>query len=339
MSVEEFDLIDRYFRRIHSDGVSADADLLQGIGDDGAIFRTHFDQWVVVSDTFVVGHHCPLTTSAVDIGHKCLAVNLSDLAAMNAQPQYGILNVALPRFDAQWLQAFSDGFFALAQQYGVQLIGGDTTRSEQAVISVTLMGKKQSSGFLRHYAQVGDDVWVSHAIGAGGVGLALVNAQEKTMGRDEKHSSMACVNWLNRPQPQLKLAQALGEKVHGAIDVSDGLLAECQHLAKASQVTVTLDWDKIPMVDPSWHPAVALSPMELLTSGDDYQLLFTASASHRQHIQRLIGDHAIGVTDSPPSQPIGKVEAVLSGESPQVRVRKGQVWLELPRTLGYQHGN
>jgi thiamine-monophosphate kinase len=309
--LNEFELIARYFAdtRVRRD------DVVMGIGDDAAIVQPPpGTQLVISTDTLVEGIHFPRDTPPADVGHKALAVNLSDLAAMGADPAWFTLNLTLPQPDAAWLHAFAAGLFALARRFHIQLVGGDTTRGPLS-ISITVHGFVPTGTALRRRgAQPGDGIYVSGALGDAALGLRLIQGQLTLP--DEYHAPV--LERLNRPVPRVEAGRALRGLASSCIDVSDGLLADLGHILEASDVGATLDLKRIPVspaydcvfADLGWEPA--------LTGGDDYELCFTLPPAH----EREFKSHA-------PSQPggfslIGEIEAApglrVQDESGQVRV-------------------
>lgn len=276
MSEGEFDLIARIRRRI-----AARDDVALGIGDDCALLAPPPGmQLAVTMDTLNAGVHFPADTAPADIGWKALAVNLSDLAAMGAQPAWCTLALSLPQADAAWLEAFCDGFLALAQAHGIALVGGDTTRGPLAV-TLTAHGFVPAGEALRRDgACVGDEVWVSGTLGdaagalaqwqAGGVIAPPLRAR------------------LDRPTPRVALGLALRGIASSCIDISDGLLADLAHIARASGVGAELEADALP-ASPALGAAFASEAMRRLqaTGGDDYELCFTAAATQREAVQAL----------------------------------------------------
>mgnify|MGYP003599228345 FL=1 len=264
----EFSIIDQYFKRASASDVSL------GIGDDSAIITPPSSQQLVIcTDTLVAGRHFPLNTSAHAIGWKSVAVNLSDLAAMGARPHSILLALSLPNVDHQWLAEFSRGLFECCDQFGVALIGGDTTQSSQLTISVTALGWiEHGQAITRAGAQVGDYICVSGQIGDAAYAL--------------KHLGHPLQQRLNYPTPRCHLGQKLKGLASSMIDISDGLAQDLGHILKASQVGAKLLLELLPIDDTlrelslqqAWHYA--------LSGGDDYELCFTISP---QNYEKLSG--------------------------------------------------
>src|SRR5574340_1342292 len=227
----EFDLIRRFFTR-------ATPGALLGVGDDAALLQVEAGNVLAVStDMLVSGTHFLPDADPFLLGHKALAVNLSDLAAMGAAPRWATLAVALPEADEAWLAQFSAGFFALADQHGVELVGGDTTRGPLN-LCVTIFGEVPAQLALRRSgARAGDEVWVSGTLGD--AALALAHLQGRIALSDAEFA--ACAPALHRPQPRVALGLALRGIASSAIDISDGLLADLGHILDASQLGAQLD--------------------------------------------------------------------------------------------------
>ena len=266
----EFDLIDRFFRRPTRHTVL-------GVGDDAALLSpTPGCELAVSVDMLVAGRHFFDEVDPEALGHKTLAVNLSDLAAMGATPRWALLAGALPEADETWLAAFARGFFALADAHGVDLAGGDTTHGPLN-LCVTILGEVPPGQALRRSgARPGDAVYVSGALGA----AALAVAQHRgriTLTRDEL---APCESALLRPVPRVALGERLRGVATAAIDVSDGLVGDLGHVLDASGAGATLDLAAIPRA-PAIERVLAGSQRELalaclLAGGDDYELCFTA---------------------------------------------------------------
>jgi thiamine-monophosphate kinase len=283
----EFDLIRRYFTR-HADSA------VLGVGDDCALLQPRPGmQLAVSSDMLVEGRHFLPGTDARRLGHKTLAVNLSDLAAMGADARWALLAIALPSADEEWLEAFSAGFFSLAQSSGVDLVGGDTTRGPLC-LSVTVIGELPGGLALRRDgARVADDVWVSGFTGEAALGLAHLQGTLRLPDR----AAALCVERLEMPQPRLELGGRLRGMASAAIDVSDGLLADLGHVLQASGVGAVIEFDRLPRSDALRQCADAvLAEQCLLAGGDDYELLFTAPSSHRDEIAAIGADLGVPVT-------------------------------------------
>lgn len=278
--MNEFDLIRRYFAQ-HG---PQRGDVPLGIGDDAALLAPPPGQVLATTvDTLQAGVHFPLDTCAEDIGYKSLAVNLSDLAAMGAQPAWVTLALSLPTVDEAWLAGFARGFFQLANIHNVQLVGGDTTRGPLS-ISVQAQGfVPQAQALRRSGAQVGDGVFVTGTLGDAGAGLAV--AQGKlTIHSPQRESLLAR---LNRPTARIAAGLALRAIATAAIDVSDGLAQDLQHILAASCVAAELQIDSLPISD-ALHASGIAEPWRLAASaGDDYELCFTLPAGAEKNLAAL----------------------------------------------------
>ena len=276
----EFALIHALQRRLQS--APADPDTLLGIGDDAALLRGH-GVLAVALDTLNEGVHFFPGTDPADIGWKALAVNLSDLAAMGAQPRWALLSLSLPQIEPGFVEAFMAGWQSLATSHGVQLIGGDTTRGPCS-ISVTLLGQSAPQPLLRSAAQAGDDLYLSGCCGEAAVGLAL---RRGDLALADANARTHLLRRLDRPQPRVALGQALAGAARAAIDVSDGLLADLQHLLTASGgLGAELALESLPETS-ELHlaaPSLAQRRQWQLAGGDDYELLFTAAPADREAI-------------------------------------------------------
>jgi thiamine-monophosphate kinase len=317
-STSEFDLIGRIRARAAAMG-NARGDVVLGIGDDAAVLRVPADRLLVVAtDTLNAGVHFPEDTMPADIGWKALAVNLSDLAAMGATPAWATLSLSLPQGDAAWIDAFLDGFLALADAQRVALVGGDTTRGPLSVC-VTVHGFVEGDRVSRRDgAQVGDDVWVSGTPGDAAAALVQWRAGANV--------DAALRARLDRPTPRVALGRRLAGLVHAMIDVSDGLLADLGHVCVASRVGADVDVDALPASEALRAGFDAGMRRALQASGgDDYELCFTAPAGARSAI--LVAARECDVT----VQCIGRIVA---GQG--VAARAGDAPWHPTRT-GYTH--
>ncbi|MCR4304772.1 MAG: thiamine-phosphate kinase [Gallionella sp.] len=274
----EFELIRRYFTR-------ATPGALLGVGDDAALLQACEGNVLAVStDMLVSGTHFLPDADPFMLGHKTLAVNLSDMAAMGAAPRWATLAIALPEVDEAWLERFSAGFFALADRYGVELVGGDTTRGPLN-LCVTIFGEvPERQALRRNGAQIGDEIWVSGTLG--NAALALAHLQGQIMLSADEFA--ACAPALHLPQPRVALGLALRGIASSAIDISDGLLADLGHILEASQVAAQLDFASLP-VSPVLRRFMqqTLGRQCALSGGDDYELCFTAPEMHHAGIMSV----------------------------------------------------
>lgn len=279
--LSEFDLIKRYFQRDRAVGPGARTVL--GIGDDCALLApTPGMQLAVSSDMLVEGRHFFAGADPVALGHKCLAVNLSDLAAMGAAPLGFTLALALPAADPDWLDGFSRGLFALADAHGCELVGGDTTKGPLN-ICITIFGEVAPGRALRRdAARAGDDIWISGTLGDARLALAHYLDEAPLAPAD---LALAAPR-LHAPTPRVALGRALAEGglAHAALDISDGLAGDLAHILAASRAGAVLDADALPA-----GPALARQPVDLrrrfaAAGGDDYELCFTAPTARREAI-------------------------------------------------------
>jgi thiamine-monophosphate kinase len=274
----EFDLIELLRSRCRQ----ARADVTLGIGDDGAVVVVPTGcELVVCTDTLVAGVHFPLRTDAADIGWKALAVNLSDLAAMGATPAWATLALTLPHADREFVERFASGFAELAAQHEVALVGGDTTRGPLTV-SVTAFGFVPAGAALRRDgARVGDAVLVTGTIGDGAAGLCCAKDQGEvpTILASAPESARAILRArLDRPQPRIAIGESLRGRASACIDVSDGLVADLGHVARASGVGIEIESARIP-ASSAFLAAVSADRQSALqlAGGDDYELVFTVA--------------------------------------------------------------
>lgn len=276
--LSEFDLIARYFTR----PLRPNSPTSMGIGDDCALLTLSPGmQMAISSDMLVEGRHFFAGADAAKLGHKSLAVNLSDLGAMGAKPLAFTLAISLPAIQQDWLAAFSQGLFGLADEHACELIGGDTTKGPLN-ICITVFGEVPPALALRRdAAKPGDDIWVSGSLGDARLALAACN---KELALDASDFAAAALR-LDQPAPRVALGNALRGIAHAAIDVSDGLIGDLGHILKRSRVGATLDIDALPI-----GASLAKQPLDLrrrfaLAGGDDYELCFTAPASRREDVQ------------------------------------------------------
>ena len=285
--MSEFDLIRRYFTR-------ATPGALLGVGDDAALLEQTCGNVLAVScDMLVCGTHFFPDTDPYSLGHKTLAVNLSDLAAMGAVPRWATLAIALPAADEAWLAQFSAGLFALAQRHGVDLVGGDTTRGPLN-LCVTILGEVPAHLALRRSgAQRGDEIWVSGSLGD--AALALAHLQGRiALTADELAAVMPC---LLQPQPRVGLGLALRGIASSAIDISDGLAGDLGHILQASQVGAELDFSALPVSSVLCrYLSQALARACLLSGGDDYELCFTAPQTRHAELLEISARLALPLT-------------------------------------------
>ena len=317
MALSEFELIRRFFTYPARHAVL-------GVGDDAAIVRAGKGAELVIStDMLVAGAHFFHDADPRKLGHKALAVNLSDIAAMGATPRWATLSIALPQVDTRWLAAFMSGFMRLARRHRVDLVGGDTTRGPLN-ICVQIMGEVPRGRALRRdRARAGDDVWVSGALGDAALALAVRRGRIPAAPRERR----ALMHRLDAPVPRVRLGIALRGIARSAIDISDGLIADLGHICESSRVAAVVGLPDLPcsallkrQLD---RPAARTA---LLSGGDDYELCFTASRARREAIARLARRLRLKLTR------VGKITrrqrglplvSVLDAEGRPLRVQSG----------------
>lgn len=316
--ISEFEIIRRYFTRPAPSAVL-------GVGDDCALVMARRGMTLALStDMLLVGRHFLPNADPALLGHKSLAVNLSDLAAMGADPRWALLAIALPNADEKWIAAFSRGFFRLARRFDTELIGGDTTRGP-LTIAITVIGEVAPKLALRRDgARAGDDVWLSGATGEAALGVAHLEGRVRLKGRARE----ACLHRLHAPEPRVRLGQRLSGLARSAIDVSDGLLADLGHVAKASRAAAELRWEDIPRARAIAECSdAALAKACLLGGGDDYELVFTAPPSRRHQIEAAGKSAGVRVT---------RIGAMVAGR-PGVRLRDARGKTVSTPRAGFDH--
>jgi len=267
---------------------------LLGVGDDCALIAPEPDALLALStDMLVEGRHFLAGADPAKLGHKALAVNLSDLAAMGAAPRYATLALALPEADETWLAQFAQGFFGLADAFGVELIGGDTTRGPRN-ISVSVIGAVPPDLALRRDgAKAGDEVWLSGCTGDAALALAHLGGRIQLADAALAH----CLARLHTPVPCIALGLALRGIASAAIDVSDGLVADIGHIAERSGVAVELRYAELPRSRALKACADEKLAQEcMLAGGDDYELAFTASPDSRKRLESLAAELGLALT-------------------------------------------
>lgn len=314
--MNEFELIARYFARPPLDP----ALVLQAGGDDCAVLQLGDRRFAVTADMLLEGRHFLAGADPAALGHKALAVNLSDLAAAGAEPRCFLLALALPRADPAWLEPFADGLYALADEHRCALVGGDTTRVPRInaadgplTICITALGEVGAAGaHSRAGARPGDDLWVSGELGDAALALAHLQGHLQLAAAD----LAAARQRLERPAPRVKLGIALRGVASSCIDVSDGLVGDAGHIAERSGSAVEIELQAVPLGQalqrqrPSWQRRCALG------GGDDYELLFTAPPQRRAAVQAAA--QAAGV-------PVSRVGRVAAGAGVTVLDAAGNV--------------
>lgn len=311
----EFDLIDRIRARARGR-----PDVILGIGDDAALLRAPAEKALAVAmDTLNAGVHFPAETAACDIGWKALAVNLSDLAAMGAQPAWCTLSLSLPQAETAWLDAFLDGFFELADRHGVALVGGDTTRGPLSVCATVHGFVDAGKALRRDGAKPKDDLWVSGTLGDAAGALA-----QRRAGRA---IDPALRSRMDRPLPRLSLGSSLVDVASAAIDVSDGLLADAAHLCARSGVGAEIDIAALP-ASAALRAAFDADALRALqaTGGDDYELCFSAPAQARAAVEAASNRDGTAVT---------RIGRIVEGHGVRALLADGSEWR--PASAGYEH--
>lgn len=336
-AMAEFELIDR----IRARATTRD-DVLLGIGDDAALLRVPQGcALVVATDTLNADVHFPDGTAAADIGWKALAVNLSDLAAMGARPAWCTLSLSLPEADLAWVDGFLDGFLELAAQDRVALVGGDTTRGPLSVC-VTVHGLVEPGRAMRRDgARAGDEVWVTGTLGDAAGALALLQrtatvvapvceaAPLLPVALSEAQATLPALRFrLDRPEPRVAAGLALARLAHAAIDVSDGLLADIGHVARASTVAVEIDIAALPCSDAlaAAFPDEEERRVMQASGGDDYELCFTAAPGRHEAVRAALAAAGVGGTV------IGRCA---EGAGVRARLADGSAWS--PPCTGHDH--
>ena len=287
--MSEFDLIARYFTRPERTNPPA---VLLGIGDDCALLAPTSSLQAISSDMLVEGRHFFPHVDPRALGHKTLAVNLSDLAAIGARPVAFTLAVALPDIDSQWLAEFSTGLFALADQFDCALIGGDTTKGPRT-ICITIFGEVAARSALRRdAAQVDDDIWVSGQLGEARAALAQRRGEIVL----DQSACAAAYRRMDWPTPRVALGLQLAGLAHAAIDISDGLVGDLQHILLRSKLGARLLADAVPIGAALCGLPEAVQRDFCLTGGDDYELCFTAAPGDREQVQRAAQTADVVVT-------------------------------------------
>lgn len=285
--LNEFELINYFFKQQAANR----SDVILGIGDDAALLKIPAEQLLAVTtDTLISGVHFPENTKPYDIGYKTLAVNLSDLAAMGAEPAWISLALTLPEANQLWLEEFCNGLFTLIKQFNVQLIGGDTTKGHLS-ITITAQGFVPANNVLkRSGAQPGDKIYVTGTLGDAGLALQLINNNiaysgcEKNLTEKDKQFIF---QRFNRPEPKIAAGLALRHIANSAIDISDGLAADLKHILQASNAGAIVIVDNVPLSSVlkkiNSNAALTLA----LSAGDDYELCFTVSPEKEQIVKSV----------------------------------------------------
>ncbi len=318
MAVGEFELIRRYFHyQAGAYGVAL------GIGDDCALLQPPANKQLAVSmDTLVGGIHFPNNADPELIAQRALRVNLSDLAAMGAEPLWFTLGLTLPNADAKWLEGFSRGLFSVANEYNCALVGGDTTRGPLCITIQVHGAVEAEEALLRGNASMGDQVYVTGCLGDAAAALAVIKG-EMAVGKSAFNYFMACYY---RPVPRLRESVCLRGLASSCIDVSDGLLADLGHICENSVVGAVVDLERVPLSEPVRklvEPDKAIK--WALSGGDDYQLCFTVPPERLGQLRALIDRGTLQAT---------AIGEIVAGD--KVTCVRGNRIVEMPKS-GYQH--
>ena len=318
--MNEFEIIGRYFKNLTAD----DPRVIYGIGDDAAVLDVPEGYELVVSvDTLVSGIHFTRDVDPRDLGFKALAVNLSDLAAMGAEPGWATLALTIPDKNISWIEGFASGFSELATRYTVALIGGDLTHGPLSV-TVQIMGLVPSGTAIRRDgAGIGDDIYISGYPGEAGYALLVDKGEIIRSAMDDGH----CRDRLLRPIPRLDLGSGIRTLASAAIDVSDGLAADLGHILSSSSVGARIELTRIPLR----QPLAGLSDGNrlwdvILPSGDDYELCFSAPVGMRRRINNI----AAGM-----DYPVTRIGSIVAGDGIRFILEDGSEYLL--KRHGYEH--
>jgi thiamine-monophosphate kinase len=317
----EFQLIEHYFAKRRQ----SRQDVLLGIGDDAALLQIPANQILAASsDTLIAGIHFPENTKPQDIAYKSLAVNLSDLAAMGAQPAWIMLALTLPEIKEDWLDLFYQGFFELMDEYHLALVGGDTTKGELSITLQAMGFVPENQALKRSAAKPGDGIYVTGTLGDAGLALRILQNQITLNNISEKNFLFSR---LNRPSPRINIGIALRNISHCAIDISDGLGADLNHILEASGVGARVCVDDLPVSSALTATVAKEEAIDLaLNAGDDYELCFTVSPSQEKHLSSIIEKEGCAITR------IGVIE---KGRGLNLHYRDGNPYQG--RVQGYQH--
>jgi len=279
MPLSEFDIIDKIFNIAANTGKH----VICGIGDDAAIVQVPAAHQLAVStDTLVNGVHFFKDAKPFDIGFKSLAVNLSDMAAMGAEPLWVTLSLTLPDNDQIWLRQFAAGFFQLANKYAISLVGGDLTRGPLSV-TVQIMGIiPENKELRRSSAQAGDNIYITGQLGLAGLALAVLKGEHEIT-----VPPADCLQRLYRPEPRIDVGLALRGIANAAIDISDGLAADLGHIIEMSTMGAEIELAALPVDGPLQQLSKDQAWFYALNSGDDYELCFTIPAKHEGRLNQI----------------------------------------------------
>lgn len=318
--MNEFELIRRFFavQSLRRD------DVVLGIGDDAALLRVPPGMELAATvDSLVAGVHFPDSLSAEEIGQRALAVNLSDLAAMGAEPAWALLALTLPEADEKWLTGFTQGFFSLAERHGVVLAGGNIAHGPLNV-TITLHGfVPRAAALTRHGAQPGDEIYVTGELGAAAAGLRLIQNRIKAPGSERLRARFAC------PDPRVRAGLELRGLASAAIDISDGFFADLVHILQASGVGAEVDVDVLPLAAEAVELLGRAEARQLaFAGGDDYELCFCVPAARAAALQARLDNLDCAVT---------RVGVITAEKSLHCLQADGGRWIPDVDTSGYRH--
>ncbi|HGO5823546.1 TPA: thiamine-phosphate kinase [Mannheimia haemolytica] len=325
MFMGEFDIIERYFNASQR---MARRDVLFAIGDDCAVTALKPNQQLAITtDTLVCGTHFLPSISPADLAYKSVAVNLSDLASMGAEPAWISLALTLPEIDHHWLAEFSEHFFEIIDHYNVDLIGGDTTKGNLS-LTITAHGIiPQDKGLFRHNAKVGDWIYVSGTLGDSAGGLQLLLNQQSEQVNWNKDQSYLIQRHL-RPTPRVLLGLTIGSIANAAIDISDGLLADLGHILKHSDCGAVINLEDLPLSQALLNCYSAQQAEQFaLTGGEDYELCFTVPNDNKHKLEKALTNIGVNYTC------IGQIRSAKEGLT---LLRHNEV-VELPIKSGFDH--
>ncbi|MGH8279372.1 MAG: thiamine-phosphate kinase [Gammaproteobacteria bacterium] len=319
--MNEFELIQHFFDR----KLSARDDVALGIGDDAAVLRVPAGMELAATvDTLVAGVHFPPSlTTPEDIGQRALAVNLSDLAAMGAQPAWALLALTLPDADEKWLTAFARGFFALADAEHVALVGGNIAHGPLSV-TVTVHGfLPQGAALTRGGAQPGDEIYVTGELGAAAAGLRLIEKRISAPGSERLRARFA------RPTPRIAAGIALRGIASACIDISDGFFADLVHILQISGVGAEVSVDTLPLAREAVELLGAAEARQLaFVGGDDYELCFCVPPARTARLRSGLGPSCGKVT---------RVGVITADKYLRCLQADGSKWIPDADTMGYRH--
>ena len=313
--MKEFELIKKYFteQRVKR------KDVVLGIGDDCAILSpTERQNIAVTTDTLIAGVHFPKSTPARAVGHKAIAVNLSDLAAMGAEPSWVSLAMTLPEIDESWVEEFCQGIFELCEFYNVQLIGGDTTQGPLS-ITVTAQGLiPANKQITRQGAKAGDWLYVTGEIGDAALAVEHHYGNVELNDKAKSHTYQR----LNYPKPRALAGQVLRDYATSAIDLSDGLIADLTHICRDSKIGVNLVLEHLPISAILSETLGQEAALELaLQGGDDYELLFTVTEDNKVGMETSLANMGIQVTCIGQVNASEKITTTLNSQPSKINVQ------------------